>query len=81
MILRSQCKTSADHLTARESWDPDPCQVNNLRLVSAYGAGEFRPYVMALARHHGVALGRLLRENELSTRSTIFPGQTLRIPN
>jgi membrane-bound lytic murein transglycosylase D len=35
----------------------------------------------SIARHHGVSLGRLLRENELSTRSTIFPGQTLRIPN
>jgi len=35
----------------------------------------------SIARHHGVALGKLLHENDLSTRSTIFPGQTLRIPD
>lgn len=34
-----------------------------------------------IAQNHGVSLGRLLRENNLSSRSTIHPGQTLRIPN
>ncbi len=35
----------------------------------------------SIARTHGVALGSLVRENGISVRSTIHPGQTLRIPN
>lgn len=33
-----------------------------------------------VARRHGVSLGRLLAVNNLSTRSTIYPGQRLTIP-
>lgn len=34
-----------------------------------------------IARRHDIALSKLLSENRLSKRSTIFPGQKLQIPN
>ena len=58
-------------------------------LVIRTGPGAaVRPYTVrrgdtlgGIARKQGVSLAKLLRENRLSKRSTIFPGQTLNIPN
>ncbi len=55
---------------------------------STNGSAAVRPYTVrrgdtlgGIARRQGVSLAKLLRENRLSKRSTIFPGQTLQIPN
>ncbi len=54
---------------------------------SSGGSGGSSVYVVrrgdtlgAIARRQGVSLSRLLRENGLTSRSTIYPGQTLAIP-
>lgn len=64
-----------------------PGQQLQVPLAGSGGSGSASVYVVrrgdtlgTIARRQGVTLGRLLQANGLSSRSTIYPGQTLTIP-
>ena len=62
-----------------------PGQTLNVNAGSASGGEQYRvrrgDTLSQIADAHSVSLGILLRANGLSSRSTIYPGQTLVIPN
>jgi len=87
-VLARRHGTTADRIRRDNGLSGNLLRPGQELLIRTGPGAAVRPYTVrrgdtlgGIARRQGVSLAKLLRENRLSKRSTIFPGQTLHIPN